>query len=113
MNNIMNDTQTNTERIVMRRVLRIRILRLIISTVVLALLTTIATLWGIGREVWAARIFENSPSNIENLPSFYLSAFLHTNIIVQGLSILTLVSLLFLAREVIRLAFNLLTPSRS
>jgi hypothetical protein len=100
--------QSNIERVVMRRILRIRILRLVISTVVLAVLTSVAALWGIGREVWVARIFENAPRDIADLPSFYLAAFMHTHIIVQVLTLLTLASLLYLAREVARaIAFML------
>lgn len=109
----MNDTQTNIERVVMRRVRLIRILALIVSTVMLALLTFVAALWGIGREVWVARVFENSPPNIEDLPNFYIAAFFHTNLIVQALTILTLISLVFLARETIRAISSFFTPSSS
>jgi len=108
----MNDTRTDIERIVMRRVHLIRILKLIISTVVLAVFTAVAALWGIGREVWVARVFENAPTDPSDLLNFYIAAFTHTNIIVQALTVLTLASFLFLAREVARLALTLLTPSR-
>lgn len=105
--------QTNIERIVMRRILLIRILRLVISTVVLATLTAFAALWGIGKEVWVARIFENAPPNIGDLPNFYLAAFMHTHILVQVLTLLTLASLVYLAREVVRLIVHTFNPSRS
>ena len=113
MNNDMNDMQTNIERMVMRRVHLIRILKLIISTVALAVLMFVAALWGIGREVWVARVFENAPQNIADLPGFYVAAFAHTNIVVQALTILTLVSLLFLTREIARLFLNLFAPPRA
>lgn len=109
MNSGMNETQSNIERIVMRRVRLIRILTLVISTAALAALTFIAALWGIGREVWVARVLENDPDDLLELPRFYLAAFTHTDLIVQVLIILTLVSLFFLARELIRL----LTPART
>lgn len=112
MNNIMNE-QSNIERIVMRRVLLIRILRLVISTAVLAVLTTIAALWGIGKEVWVARVFENAPHNIGNLPNFYFAAFMHTHLIVQILTLLTLASLIYLAWETVRLIAHILTPTHS
>ena len=112
-NNTMTNTQTDIENIVMRRVHLIRILRLVISTVVFALLTSGAALWEIGREVWVARIFENAPSNIANIPYFYMAAFIHTNIIVQVLTVLTLVSLLFLIRETARLLRDVLTSART
>jgi hypothetical protein len=112
MNNIMNDTQTNIERMVMRRVHLIRILKLVISTVVLAVLTSVAALWSIGREVWVARVFENGPQDFFGHAEYLVYAFAQTNIIVQILTILTLVSLLFLARETIRLFFSLIAPAR-
>jgi len=111
MNNTMNDG-TDIERVVMRRVRLIRILRLVISTVVLAMITAVAALWGIGREVWVARVFENAPVNIEDLPNFYIAAFLHSHVIVQVLSLLTLASLLYLAVETARLLVDSIKPRR-
>lgn len=101
---------SDTERIVMRRVRLIRILGLILSTVALAGLTSIAALWGIGREVWVARIFENTPADTAYLPSFFIAAFLHTRFIVQALTVLTLASLGYLVYEVARFAAAVLFP---
>ena len=112
MNNDMTDDRSHIERIVMRRVHLIRILQLVISTVVLALLTAVATLWGIGREVWVARVLENAPLHIEDLPNFYIAAFLHTHLIVQVLTVLTLASLLYLAIETARLLVDISKPVR-
>ena len=114
MNSAMTEhtAPSNIERIVMRRILLIRILRLIISTFVFATLTSVAALWGIGREVWVARVFENAPEHIADVPNFYFAAFMHAHLIVQILTIFTLVSLIFLAREVVRLALNLFTSPR-
>lgn len=103
----MNSTMTNPsdiELIVMRRVRLIRLLTLIISTVTLAGLTALVTLWGIGREVWVARVFENMPDtrSAGDVLAFWVSAFTHTRLIVQVLSILTGISLLFLLREISR-----------
>lgn len=103
---------THIERVVMRRVHLIRILYLIISTGVLAALTLVLALWGVGKEVWVARVFENAPANIEDLPNFYIAAFVHARFIVQVLTLLTFASLLFLTREVVRLARNLFISSR-
>ena len=105
----MND-QSSIERIVMRRVHLIRVLKLIISTVVLAVLTFIAALWGIGREVWVARVFENAPPNLDDLPNFYIAAFTHTNLIVQALTLLTLASIIYLAVEIMRLIVDVVKP---
>lgn len=113
MNNTMNESRTDIELIVMRRVHLIRILKLIISTIVLATLTAVAALWGIGREIWVARVFENAPLNLDDLPRFYFAAFTHTNLIVQALTLLTLASLLYLAFETARLVIDILKPSHS
>lgn len=102
MNKTMTDT-SNIERIVMRRVRLLRILGLIISTATLAVLTTIASLWGIGKKVWVARVFENAPSDILLAPKFFWAAFLHTSLLVQILSVLTLASLVYLVWEVAQL----------
>ncbi len=100
-NNGMND-QSSIERIVMRRVRRIHALRPIISSGAFAALVFVAALWGIGREVWVARVLENAPHNVTMLPQFYLAAFDHTRLIVQALTLLTLASLIYLARETAR-----------
>ncbi|MHB1769520.1 MAG: hypothetical protein ACYCPH_00310 [Minisyncoccota bacterium] len=90
------------ERVVMRRVHRIRVLRPLISRGTLAALVLVIALWGIGREVWVARVFENAPRNTALLPQFYIAAFDHTRLIVQALTLLTLASLIYLARETAR-----------
>lgn len=105
--------QTDIERIVMRRVHLIRILQLVISTAVLAVLTFVAALWGIGKEVWVARVFENAPADFSQLLNFYLAAFLHTRLIVQVLAVLTLASFAYLLGELVRLALSLLPPARA
>lgn len=111
MNSTMNN-ETHIERIVMRRVRLIRVLRLIISTVVLAVLTSVAALWGIGREVWVARIFENAPRDFASVPNFYIAAFLHTHFIVQVLTVLTLGSFIYLILELARLISDFSAPPR-
>lgn len=112
MNNTM-DNHSDIERTVMRRVHLIRILKLVISTAVFATLAFAAALWGVGREVWVAHVFQNAPTGFGPLIAFYFAAFLHTRLIVQVLVLLTLASLLFLAREIVRFAFTLFSPSRS
>ena len=104
--------QTDIERIVMRRVRLIRVLRLVISTAVLALLTGIAALWGVGREVWVARVFQNAPTDFVQLPNFFLAAFVHTRLIVQVLAVLTLASIVYLVAEITRLLSDILKPAR-
>lgn len=101
---------TNIEHVVMRRVRLIRVLRLVISTVVLAVLAFVAALWGIGREVWVAHVLQNAPTRLQDAPSFYMAAFLHTHFIVQVLTVLTLASFLYLIVEIARLFFVCLHP---
>ena len=101
---------SDLERVVMRRVRLIRILGLVISTAVLAGLTFVAALWGIGREVWVARVFQNAPADIALLPNFFITAFLQTRLIVQVLALLTFASLLFLVREVVRVLVSFVRP---
>ncbi len=95
---------SDIELIVMRRVRLIRMLTLVISTVTLVVITVVAALWGIGREVWVAHVFENMPSATHGgaFFAFWLTAFTHTRLIVQALTILTGVSLIFLVREITR-----------
>ncbi len=97
----MNE-KTNIERIVMQRVHLIRALRFAISGSVFSTLIFALALWGIGREVWVAHVLQNAPANPLDLPRFYLAAFLHTRLLVQVLSILTVAALLYVAREVSR-----------
>ncbi len=106
---------SNTERVVMRRVHLLRILGLIISTGMLATLTFIAALWGVGREVWVARIFENMPhsNDLIALANFWLATFIHTRLIVQVLILLTLASLIYLIREIVRTLSLFRTPSHA
>ena len=115
MTTLYNQSQSNIEHVVMRRVHIIRLLALIISTATLALLTFIATLWGIGREVWVAHVFANMPptNDFGALASFWLDAFEHTRLIVQALAFLTLVSLIYLVREAARLLSSFFTSSHS
>lgn len=105
MNNTMNE-QTNIERIVMQRVHLIRALRFAISSGVFSTLISLLALWGIGREVWVAHVLQNAPTDVLNLPGFYLAAFMHTHLLVQVLVLLALAALFFVAREIVRaLAF--------
>lgn len=105
--------QSNIERIVMRRVRLIRLLVLIVSTATLAFLTFIAALWGIGREVWVAQVFQNAPTDFTDLPNFYFTTFAHTRFIVQILTLLTFISLIFLARETARVISSVFTTAHT
>lgn len=111
--NIMPNA-SDIERIVMRRVRVIRLLRPLLSTSALASLVFVAALWGIGREVWVARVIADAPhQGLLPLGYFYLTAFERTRLAVQALTITTLVSLIYLARVTARNFSALLTPVRA
>ncbi len=106
--------QSNIERVVMRRVHSIRLLRLIVSTGTLSVLVGVLSLWGIGREVWVAQVFQNMPhsGDVISVIRFCLSAFGHTRFAVQALTLLTVLSTVYFVRECSRLFSRTLTPAR-
>jgi hypothetical protein len=109
MNNTM-DNQSTIEQTVMRRVRIIRILRPIVSMGTLAVLVFVLALWGIGREVWVARVLQNAPTNITGLFNFSVAAFIHTRFVVQVLALLSLAALITLARETARTLSSIFIP---
>ena len=104
--------ESNIERAVMRRVHLIRILGLVISTGMLAMLTFVLALWGIGKEVWVARVFQNAPTDFAQIPNFFISAFGNTRLIVQALAIISFLSFVYLTRETIRALSSFFTSMR-
>jgi hypothetical protein len=94
-------TLSNT---VMRRVRVIHAVRPLFTTTALASVLLLGALWGIGREVWVARVLENLASVLErgNVATYLVSAFTHTDFIVQVLTILTLAAAVWLVRDGIR-----------
>jgi hypothetical protein len=97
-------TESRTERIVMRRVHRVHALRPFMGGAALAVVIFVVALWGIGREVWVSRVFENAPSmNFAADLHFFLAAFINTRFVVQALILASLISILYLARECARL----------
>ena len=95
---------TNIERNVMRRVRTLRRLRLFFNELTASCFLLLLTLYGLGREVWVARVFQNMPSSgdVFAMVQFYLSAFLRTELVVQVLSLIIFASLLYLVREIAR-----------
>lgn len=88
----------------MRRVHTIRLVRPFLSSTALSSLVIVLALWGIGREVWVARVFENMPSlaDAAAVSQFVLSAFLHTDFVVQALSVVTMAAAVWLVRDALR-----------
>lgn len=112
MNKDMND-QSTIEKNVMRRVHIMRILGLIISTAVLAILTFVLALYGIGREVWVAQVFANGPQDFIGHFTYLAHAFGHTRVIVQALALLSFAAFIYLARATLRALSSFFTPSHA
>jgi hypothetical protein len=58
--------------------------------------------WGIGREVWVARVFANGPQDFFGQAFYLVYAFEQTSLVVQMLAIFTIASCIYLAREMAR-----------
>jgi len=106
---------SNIERVVMRRVHTIRILRSVFSGFTVGCLVLAVALLGIGREVWVAHVFQNAPTSggVLAIGRFYLAAFENTRFLVQALALTTLATLIYLARETARNLVSLLAPVRA
>ncbi len=87
----------------MRRVHAIHMTRLLAAPVTAAAVF-LAALWGIGRAVWVAKVFENMPavSNIPAVASFYFHAFLATGVLEQALLLVATAALLAFFISVVR-----------
>lgn len=86
----------------MRRVYRIRVLRFFFSGLFVGSLVLAVALYGLGREVWVARVFANGPHDLFGHAWYLGYAFEHTRLVVQALTTLTLASLVYLARSIAR-----------
>ncbi len=102
MNNTMTDI-SDIERVTMRRVRRVRVLRMVFSGVTASGVVLALALWGIGREVWVAKVFSNGPQDLLGRSGYLTYAFVHTRLIVQALALLALAAFLALARATARL----------
>ncbi|PIR83087.1 hypothetical protein COU19_02225 [Candidatus Kaiserbacteria bacterium CG10_big_fil_rev_8_21_14_0_10_56_12] len=99
------------ERVVMRRVHRLRILRAILSTSTLVLGVFVLALWDLGKEVWVAKVLTNGPQDTLGHALYFVYAFEHTRLLVQALTLVTLVSVVYLARVTARLLTNSLVSA--
>ena len=103
---------TNIERVVMRRVRTISVLRPLFSGGALAALILLLALWGIGREVWVAKVFANGPQDFFGQARYFGYAFEHTRLVVQALSLAVLAAGLYRARSAAELAVTTFVPAR-
>ncbi|MES2225397.1 MAG: hypothetical protein V4480_01130 [Patescibacteria group bacterium] len=97
----METTDSRIKRNVMRRVHAVHTMRLAAS-ITLPLLVLVASLYGIGREVWVARVFANMPSlaDVSAVISFFASAFASTHLAVQLLILLSIAATFWVLREI-------------
>ncbi len=104
-----NNTSTNLADVVMRRVHTIHTIRPLVSGAMLAFIIMAAALYGIGREVWVAKVFENAPTDLLAALQFFLTAFGHTQITVQAFTIIAAGAMLWFFKDVTRAAVQGLT----
>lgn len=97
-----NTMETTIEKNVMRRVKTIHMLRPFVSGGALAAVLFVAAMWGIGREVWVAKVFANGPQSLFGHGEYLAYAFTHTRFVVQALTLVSLASVIYLARETAR-----------
>jgi hypothetical protein len=98
MNNI-----SHIESTVMRRVQVARVVRALLSNVALALVLFTLALYGVGREVWVAHVFQNAPhGDVLAVARFFLAAFIDTRLIVQALCLTTLAAFVWLMRDLVK-----------
>lgn len=109
----MNNNQTNIEKVVMRRVRTIAILRPFFSGAALALVVVVLALWGIGREVWVARVFSNGPQDFLGHSEYLFYAFTHTRLLVQALVLVSVSALVYLAQVSVSTASAFVLPRRA
>jgi hypothetical protein len=87
----------------MRRVHAAHGLRMLFSNAALALALFALALWGVGREVWVARVFQNAPHHgILEAARFFTYAFLDTRLVVQVLCLAVLFAFIWLIRDLAR-----------
>lgn len=86
---------------VMRRVYAIWALRKIFSPGMVKMYLVAVFLWELGRQVFVAEIFSNSPRLIDvgESAQFFVSAFTGTNIVVQGIVVALLVIATLLTKD--------------
>lgn len=89
---------------VMRRVHTIHAARPFTGGTALAVALLVVSLYAIGRMVFVAQVFRNMPAieDVSAVFQFFLSAFLHTDFIVQVLSVLVFMSALWMVRDAFR-----------
>lgn len=94
--------QSEIHKKVMRRVHTVHALRPLTTTTALSMLALLLAVWGIGRQVWVAQVFNNMPSDATAAARFMLAAFTHTEFVVQALIVLALLAALWLVSDAVK-----------
>jgi hypothetical protein len=106
-------SESNIEAVVMRRVFTAHALRPLVGGAALALVIAVFALWGIGREVWVAKVLENAPADYTLAPRFFIEAFINTRIAVQLFTLAALGGILWFFRDLFRTLSFTLASSRA
>ena len=109
LDNTMSESKIHAT--VMSRVHTIYFFQSPVTTLTSAAVIFILAMWGIGREVWVARVFQNMPSLVDwdAVLRFYLTAFLDTRFIVQVLSVIAIGAFVWLVANIVRVALTIRT----
>lgn len=100
----MEPTNTRIKKIVLRRAHTIRVLSLMLSRTMAALLVMASSLYMIAQEVWVARVIENMPSltDVVAIVRFFEVAFMNTTAVVQVLSVMLAVATVGIVSDAFR-----------
>ncbi len=95
---------------VMRRVRTIQTLRSLFAHLLVVAGIFVVALFGIGHDVWVARVLENMPSvaHIRTFIGFFVGAFFTTEFMVQLYVVLALLATIALLKEVVLLVRTLI-----
>ena len=99
-------TRSNIRQTVMRRVYFVHAVRPFLTRAAGAVALLAISLYFIGREVFVVQVFrnlENVPADALAFARFFEAAFTNTTYLVQLLTVLAAVALLWLLRECVRL----------
>jgi hypothetical protein len=97
---------------VLLRVHTIRTLRPLVSDAAAGVVLFLVALYGIGHEVWVAKVVANMPPlfDVAAVTQFFLAAFMQTEFIVQTLTVLAVVAAILVIRRAV-LSINLASAS--
>lgn len=100
---------------VMRRVHTVRMLRPLMSDSAAAAVLFLVAAYGIGHEVWVAKVLANMPSvfDLAAVSRFFIAAFVQTELTVQVLAVLGFIAALWVARGLGIALGNAMVPVRA